>query len=55
VSGGLLLVGGIPFDTPQEVFRSFGARLGKFLFAIPDGEIGPRRQCGPRSEERRDG
>jgi hypothetical protein len=43
VSGELLLVGSIPFDTPQEVFESFGGQLGKYLFAMPDGEVGPRR------------
>ena len=44
MSGGeLLLVGSIPFDTPQEVFESFGAPLGKYLSAMPDGEVGPRR------------
>jgi len=39
----LLLVGSIPLDTPQEVFEAFGAPLGKYLFAMPDGEVGPRR------------
>ena len=39
----LLLVGSIPLDTPQEVFQTFGAPLGKYLYAIPDGEVGPRR------------
>lgn len=43
VSGELLLVGSIPLDTPQEVFQTFGAPLGKYLFAMPDGEVGPRR------------
>ncbi len=43
MSGELLLVGSIPLDTPQEVFATFGAPLGKFLFAMPDGEVGPRR------------
>jgi len=43
VSSELLLVGSIPFDTPEDVFRSFGAPLGKYLFAMPDGEVGPRR------------
>ena len=43
MSGELLLVGSIPFDTPQEVFQSFGAPLGNYLFAMPDGEVGPRR------------
>jgi hypothetical protein len=43
VVGTLLLVGSIPLDTPQEVFETFGAPLGKYLFAVPDGEVGPRR------------
>ena len=43
MSGELLLVGSIPLDTPQEVFRAFGAPLGRYLFAMPDGEVGPRR------------
>jgi hypothetical protein len=37
------LVGSIPLDTPQQVFETFGAQLGKHLFAVPDGEVGPRR------------
>ncbi len=43
MSSELLLVGSIPYDTPQQVFQSFGAQLGKYLFAMPDGEVGPRR------------
>ena len=43
MSGELLLVGSIPLDTPREVFETFGAPLGKYLFAMPDGEVGPRR------------
>ena len=39
----LLLVGSIPLDSPEEVFERFGAQLGKYLFAMPDGEVGPRR------------
>src|SRR5215470_3689925 len=39
----LLLVGSIPLDTPREVFEAFGAPLGNHLFAMPDGEVGPRR------------
>lgn len=39
----LHLVGSIPLHTPQEVFETFGAPLGRFLFAMPDGEVGPRR------------
>ena len=39
----LLLVGSLPLDTVEEVFTSFGAPLGKYLFAMPDGEVGPRK------------
>lgn len=39
----LLLVGSVPMDTVQDVFQTFGAKLGKFLPAMPDGEVGPRR------------
>src|SRR5712691_1282801 len=38
----LLLVGSIPLDTPKDVFETFGAPLGRFLSAMPDGEVGPR-------------
>ena len=43
MTGELHLVGSIPLDTPQEVFEMFGARLGPYLFSMPDGEVGPRR------------
>ena len=39
----LLLVGSLPLDTAEDVFKTFGSPLGKYLNAIPDGEIGPRR------------
>ena len=39
----VLLVGSIPLDTAEEVFRSFGATLGPSLKAMPDGEVGPRK------------
>ncbi|MCC6474042.1 MAG: hypothetical protein IT514_09890 [Burkholderiales bacterium] len=39
----LLLVGSIPLDTVEEVMRTFGARLGPHLPALPDGEVGERR------------
>jgi hypothetical protein len=39
----LLLVGSIPYDTVEEVFERFGGPLGRYLFAMPDGEVGPRR------------
>ncbi len=39
----LLLVGSIPLDTAEEVMRTFGAPLGPYLPAVPDGEVGERR------------
>lgn len=39
----LLLVGSIPLDTVEEVMRTFGTRLGRYLPAMPDGEVGERR------------
>jgi hypothetical protein len=39
----VLLVGSIPLDTVDEVFRTFGAKLGPSLQAMPDGEVGPRK------------
>ncbi len=43
MSKDLMLVGSIPYDTAEEVFEKFGAGLAKYLAAMPDGEIGPRR------------
>lgn len=43
MQGELLLVGSIPLDTPEEVFKAFGSPLGDHLFSMPDGEVGPRR------------
>ena len=39
----LLLVGSIPLDTPEEVFRTFGPSIGDSLAYMPDGEVGERR------------
>ena len=39
----LLLVGSILLDTVEEVMRTFGAPLGQYLPAMPDGEVGERR------------
>ena len=39
----LLLVGSVPLDTVEEVMRNFGGALGRYLPALPDGEIGERR------------
>lgn len=39
----LLLVGSVPLDTVEEVMQTFGGALGKYLPALPDGEVGERR------------
>jgi hypothetical protein len=39
----VLLVGSVPLDTPEEVFRTFGGPLGPALKTMPDGEVGPRK------------
>ncbi len=39
----LLLVGSIPLETAEEVYRVFGGALGQWMAYIPDGEIGERR------------
>jgi len=44
-----LLVGSIPLDTAEEVFRLFGTPLGPSLKAMPDGEVGPRKHWISRS------
>ena len=43
MTGAALLVGSVPLDTAEEVFRSFGGLLGPSLMAMPDGEVGPRK------------
>lgn len=37
------LVGSIGLDSVDEIFRTVGARIGRRLKRVPDGEIGPRR------------
>jgi hypothetical protein len=43
MAGELLLVGSIPLDTVEQVFRQVGGPLGRWLAYMPDGEIGDRR------------
>lgn len=43
MTGELLLVGSVPLDTAEAVFRRLGGPLGPYLAYIPDGEIGDRR------------
>ncbi|HTW87640.1 MAG TPA: hypothetical protein VMD75_06505 [Candidatus Binataceae bacterium] len=38
----LLLIGSIPLETPEEVFRKWGSALGRYLPSMPDGEVGDR-------------
>jgi hypothetical protein len=39
----LLLVGSVPLKTVEDVMRTFGGALGRYLPALPDGEVGERR------------
>lgn len=41
-AGRLHLIGSIPLDNSEEVFRSLSAELGPFLSRMPDGETGER-------------
>jgi hypothetical protein len=43
MAGELLLVGSIPLDTVEQVFRKVGGPLGQYLHYMPDGEVGDRR------------
>lgn len=38
-----MLVGSVPLESSEAVFRLFGPTLGPYLPAIPDGETGERR------------
>lgn len=42
-AGEMLLVGSMPFDTVEDVFRECGSILGDCLASLPDGEVGDRR------------
>jgi hypothetical protein len=42
-SNGVLLVGSVPLDSAEEVFRTVIAFLGDCLRRVPDGETGDRR------------
>ena len=43
MAGHLLLVGSIPLDTVEQVFRRVGEPLGSHLAYMPAGEVGDRR------------
>src|SRR5919201_639182 len=39
----LLLVGSLPADSTESALRAGGELFGDLVFALPDGETGPRR------------
>jgi len=39
----LLLVGSLPADTTEDALRAGAELFGDIVFALPDGETGPRR------------
>lgn len=39
----VLLVGGVPGETPEEVFRACGPVVGDLAIGLTDGEVGQRR------------
>jgi hypothetical protein len=42
VNSDLLLVGSLPADSTESAFRSAARHFGDLVFALPDGETGPR-------------
>ncbi len=38
----LLLVGSVPLESAQDVLRACGDSIGRFVMALPDGEVGER-------------
>ncbi|HLH65749.1 MAG TPA: hypothetical protein VKV27_08600 [Solirubrobacteraceae bacterium] len=43
VNSELLLVGSLPVDSAERAFRAGAELFGDMVFALPDGETGPRR------------
>jgi hypothetical protein len=43
MTGDVHLVGSMPFDTVEEVLRASASRVGDLVTALPDGEVGDRR------------
>ena len=41
---GAHLVGSVPLENPEQVFRTASEALGGYLRRIPDGETGERAQ-----------
>jgi|SoiMethySBSTD1v2_1073268.scaffolds.fasta_scaffold182588_4 hypothetical protein len=42
-TGDVLLVGSVPLDTAEEVFRTCAQAVGSRVSSLPDGEVGDRR------------
>ena len=42
VNADLLLVGSVPARSTEKAFRAGAAHFGDLVFALPDGETGPR-------------
>ncbi len=43
MAGDVLLVGSLPFDDAETALRSAATALGDHVGALPDGEVGPRK------------
>ena len=43
ISSELLLVGSLPADSTESALRAGAELFGGMVFALPDGETGPRR------------
>ncbi len=40
--GAVLLVGSVPLESDEAVFRTCSQELAEFLGCLPDGEVGDR-------------
>src|SRR3954466_12396665 len=52
VTSDLLLVGSLPADSTETAFRSGARHFADLVFALPDGETGPRAAGGGYEAER---
>src|SRR5262249_49900244 len=43
ISGVTMIVGSVPLEGPEDVFRACASALSPYLSAYPDGETGPRK------------
>src|SRR3954465_9582102 len=51
VTSELLLVGSLPADSTEAAFRAGAEHFGELVFALPDGETGPRAAWGGYERE----